>query len=202
MKNKKILFIVLVILSMIGNISHAAPKMVSQDVNGNILDPSILRGRFYGNFDGTNFNITTMYVTNLYMLKSNSYTGLDSNGKLFGTVDGGNWTNIISTNIVYSMLTFSPSTNSLILNNSYYLLQTATDCAVTNVIGQSSLIPTWATLWISNSSVSDISFYWTAAGNSSVNGTNRLVITAGKMGVVSVFRFGTAFTNYNNTTFK
>ena len=145
----------------------------------------------------TNGLATTNYVITATNNFGNSVAVTMTNGANSFTGNGGELTNLNATNVVYTMNTFASASNTLTLNNGYWLLQTSGNGAITNVIGQIASQPVWSTLWVSNSSGSAITFSYTAAGMAIGSATtNQLSIAAGKMGAVSVFGYGSAFTNY------
>ena len=111
--------------------------------------------------------------------------------------NGGGLTNLAPTNIGSGINTFPSATNTLNLNNGYWLLQTAGNGAIINCSGvvAGRLRTGW--LAISNSSGSPIIFSYTAAGNPTSTSINPLPIPAGKMGWFWVWSDG-ATTNYFN----
>jgi hypothetical protein len=107
------------------------------------------------------------------------------------------------TNIDNYYRSFPSATNTLTLNNGYWLLNTSTDCSVTNIVGQVANKVMWSTLAVSNASASAINFRMTGGLSIRPQGlqtTNNVVLASGKMAVFSAISFGTLNTNYCNTS--
>jgi hypothetical protein len=127
----------------------------------------------------------------------------DANGVLSATMNTNTVGSSAGTNIDNYYTAFPSATNTLTLNNGYWLYNASGDCSVTNVAGQTANKVMWATLAVSNASASAINFRMTGGLSIRPQGlqtTNNVVLASGKMAVFSAISFGTLNTNYCNTS--
>lgn len=123
-----------------------------------------------------------------------------SAGPITNSDDAGVLTNLTGTNVLNWYSIFPSASNTLPLNNGYWLYQASTGFSITNVSGNSAGLASWAVLIASNSLATQITGYVTVPSARAIGllSTNALIVPAGEVAQFKLLTIGTLITNYEN----
>ena len=123
-----------------------------------------------------------------------------TDGPVTNSSDAGSMTNLTGTNVLNWYSIFPSASNTLPLNNGYWLYQASTGFSITNVSGNSAGKASWAILIASNSLATAVTGYVTVPSARAIGllSTNALVVPAGETAQFKLLTIGTLITNYEN----